>query len=224
MTVRRAAGLVLGFLGVLTILGVWHGFGGASLTGQLMCFGAACCYGVAIPYRAASWPAWPSPARRLAAGQLMTATAVLAVAAPLIAGPPPPLSSLSPACSASVLALGALGTGIAFALNFRIIRLAGATTSASVTYVVPVFATLEGILLLHERLAWYQPVGRRSSSCSASPSPRASSAGRWSGRPRHASSTTVARQPAPRPREDLLVNASSGSPAQSRSRSHSARC
>jgi drug/metabolite transporter (DMT)-like permease len=60
---------------------------------------------------------------------------------------------------ASVLALGAFGTGIAFVLNFRVIRLAGATTSASVTYLIPIFATLIGVTVLGEQVTWFQPVG-----------------------------------------------------------------
>jgi drug/metabolite transporter (DMT)-like permease len=159
MTVRRGAGLGLGFLGVLVILGVWHGVGGAGLIGQAMCFAAACCYGISIPYTRRFLVGGAVTGTSLAFGQLVTSTVVLAVVAPFIAGPPPALTSLSPAVVGSVLALGALGTGIAFALNFRVIRLAGATVSASVTYVVPVFATLEGALLLGERLTWYQPVG-----------------------------------------------------------------
>jgi drug/metabolite transporter (DMT)-like permease len=58
-----------------------------------------------------------------------------------------------------VLALGALGTGIAFVLNFQVIRLAGVSTSTSVTYLMPVFATLVGVTILHEHLHWNQPVG-----------------------------------------------------------------
>ena len=59
----------------------------------------------------------------------------------------------------SVLALGVLGTGLAFVLNFRVIRYAGATTSASVTYLMPIVATIIGVVVLKEQLNWYQPVG-----------------------------------------------------------------
>jgi drug/metabolite transporter (DMT)-like permease len=159
MTVRRAAGLGLGFVGVLTILGVWHGVGGASLTGQLMGLGAALCYGISIPYTRRYLAHEKVSGISLAAGQLVTATGILAVVSPLIAGAPPAPTSLSLGVIASVLALGAFGTGVAFALNFRVIRLAGATTSASVTYLVPILSTVEGVLLLGERLNWYQPVG-----------------------------------------------------------------
>jgi drug/metabolite transporter (DMT)-like permease len=157
MSRRRLAGLALGFVGVLTILGVWRGAVGHDLLGQLECFGAALCYAVSIPYQRRFLAGRADSGASLAAGQLIAATAILAVASPLIAGPPP--TSLSVPVVASVVALGALGTGIAFALNFRVIRQAGATTSASVTYLAPLWATMVGFLVLDERLAWYQPVG-----------------------------------------------------------------
>jgi drug/metabolite transporter (DMT)-like permease len=159
MTVRRAAGILLGFVGVLIVLGVWQGVGGTHFTGQLMCLGAAVCYGIAIPYqrRFLSGPGVSGVA--IPAGQLIMAAALLLIVAPLVAGAPPAPTSLSADVVASVLALGALGTGIAFVLNFRVIRFASASTSASVTYLLPIVATLIGVLGLHEHLRWYQPVG-----------------------------------------------------------------
>jgi drug/metabolite transporter (DMT)-like permease len=59
----------------------------------------------------------------------------------------------------SVLALGALGTGLAFVINMRNIRLAGASTASTVTYLIPIAATIIGVLALDERLSWYQPAG-----------------------------------------------------------------
>jgi drug/metabolite transporter (DMT)-like permease len=159
MTLRRAVGIVIGFAGVLVVLGVWHGVGGVRFTGQLMCLGAAVCYGVAIPYqrRFLSGPGVSGVA--IPAGQLLTAAVMLLVVTPLVAGAPPAPNRLSAAVVASVLALGALGTGLAFVLNFRVIRFAGASTSASVTYLMPIVATVIGVAVLGEELSWYQPVG-----------------------------------------------------------------
>jgi drug/metabolite transporter (DMT)-like permease len=159
LTRRGMAGVALGFAGVLTILGVWLGVGGSGLTGQLMCAGAACCYAVNIPYQRRFLAGRAESGTALVAGQLLLATAQLAIASPLLAGAPPALTRLAPDVVASVLTLGALGTGIAFVLNFRVIRLAGASTSASVTYLIPIFATLMGVAVLGESLSWYQPVG-----------------------------------------------------------------
>ncbi len=159
MTTRRAAGLAIGFVGVLVVLGVWTGVGGSQLTGQLMCFGAAMCYAVAIPYQKKFIAGRTGSGVTMAGAQLLVALAQLTVAAPLLAGAPPNPAGLSTEVLLSVLALGVLGTGIAFVLNFRVIRVAGASTSSSVTYLMPVVATVVGVLILHEHLHWYEPVG-----------------------------------------------------------------
>jgi drug/metabolite transporter (DMT)-like permease len=159
MTRARAAGIGVGFLGVLIVLGVWRDVGGSQLTGQLMCFGAAMCYAVAIPYQKKFITGRPGSGVSFAAAQLLMALAQLAIVAPLVAGAPPVPTTLSLDVVLCVLALGALGTGLAFVLNFRVIRVAGASTSASVTYLMPVVATLVGVVILGEHLLWNQPVG-----------------------------------------------------------------
>ena len=144
---------------MLVVLGVWRGVGGSQLTGQLMCFGAAMCYAVAIPYQKKFVAGRAGSGVSIAATQLLIALAQLAICAPLLAGAPPAPASLSPRVLLCVLALGALGTGLAFVLNFRVIRIAGASTSASVTYLMPVVATIVGVVVLREHLVWNQPVG-----------------------------------------------------------------
>lgn len=156
---QRVLGLLLGFAGVLVVLGAWRGLGGGELLGQLCCAGAAACYGFSIPFTRRVVAGRTESGVALAATQLIMATVELAVLAPLLAGRPPSPARLSLDVVASVLALGALGTGIAFWLNYQVIRVAGAATSASVTYVIPVFATALGVLVLAEDLHWYEPVG-----------------------------------------------------------------
>ena len=108
---RRVAGLALGFAGVLVVLGVWRGIGGAELIGQLCCGLAAVCYGVAIPYTRRVTVGHTGTGVSFAAVQLIMATVELAVVAPLVGGAPPVPWHLSGAVVASVLLLGALGTG-----------------------------------------------------------------------------------------------------------------
>ncbi|MFC8615566.1 DMT family transporter [Micromonospora purpureochromogenes] len=159
LTARRAVGLGLGFLGVLVVLGVWEGVGGSHFTGQLMCFGAAACYGVAIPYQKKFIAGSSYSGLSLSAAQLLVATAQLAVVGPLLVGAPPVPTELSAPVVGSVLTLGALGTGLAFVINLRNIRVAGASTASTVTYLIPIFAVLIGAVVLDERLNWHQPVG-----------------------------------------------------------------
>ena len=59
----------------------------------------------------------------------------------------------------SLIALGVLGTSFAYVLFYRVVRVVGATTAASTTYVVPIVATILGIVVLNEELHWYEPVG-----------------------------------------------------------------
>ncbi|RQX08143.1 EamA family transporter [Micromonospora arida] len=159
LTLRRAVGLGLGFVGVLVVLGVWEGIGGAHFTGQLMCFGAAACYGVAIPYQKRFVAGSSYSGLSLSTAQLLLAAAQLAIVTPFVAGLPPLPTELSAGVVASVLTLGALGTGLAFVINMRNIRVAGASTASTVTYLIPIFAVLIGALALDERLNWHQPVG-----------------------------------------------------------------
>ena len=69
---------------------------------------------------------------------------------------PPSSSARSPGDAGldswgSILALGALGTGVAYILNFNVIRTAGAQTASTVTYIVPIFAVIFGVALLASR-------------------------------------------------------------------------
>jgi len=50
LSAARTTGLAVGFIGVLVVLGVWQGFGGQALLGNLACLGAAVSYGVGFPY------------------------------------------------------------------------------------------------------------------------------------------------------------------------------
>ncbi|MBB5871165.1 drug/metabolite transporter (DMT)-like permease [Allocatelliglobosispora scoriae] len=161
---RKAIGLGVGFVGVATVLGFWHIQGDASLTGQAMCAAAAICYGFSIPYlkrfvSGRTDGGRPVSGVAFAACQLIVASVVLIVVSPLIAGPPPAPADLSWGVLASVAVLGIFGSGIAFALNMRVIEVKGASTTAFVTYLIPVVATILGVTVMSETFTWNQPVG-----------------------------------------------------------------
>ncbi|MEV6283650.1 DMT family transporter [Kribbella sp. NPDC051770] len=159
-TAQRVAGLLIGFLGMLVVLGAWNIEGGADLTGQLLCMAAAVCYGLAVPYQKRFVAGSTLSGTALSASLLLCATVQLAVVAPIVTGEAPPMPwTLSPEVIGSVLALGGLGSGIAFVLSMRNIRLIGASMSSMVTYLMPIFAIAVGVLILGEHLTWYQPVG-----------------------------------------------------------------
>jgi drug/metabolite transporter (DMT)-like permease len=152
----RITGLCIGFAGVTLLLGPWQGLGGSQLTGQLACACAGVCYGLAWLYTRRHLAGRQSSGISLAAGQLLWATLLLGAVVPFAGAPS---GRIGVGGWASILILGVAGSGIAYLFNYAIIRAAGATTAATVTYVVPLFSTLLGVVVLSERVAWNQPVG-----------------------------------------------------------------
>ena len=155
-TRERALGLGLGFAGVLVVLGAWRGIGSGELAGSAACLAAAILYGIGFPYLRRNLATGTLSVPVLAFGQLAMGTLQLAVVLPFAGGLP---AGFSRGPLAAVATLGAVGTGAAYLLNYSIIRDAGATAASTVTYLVPVFATIAGVVLLSEQLTWNEPVG-----------------------------------------------------------------
>ena len=155
-TAEKLAGLALGFAGVLVVLAPWEGLGGGSLLGALACIGAATCYGLAFPYLRRHVSGRPETGVAISAVQVSLGGVLLLLFTPFGA-----LPDEVPGVEVwlSILALGALGTGVAYVLNFNVVRAAGAQTGSMVTYLVPVFAVLFGVTILDEPLSWHEPVG-----------------------------------------------------------------
>jgi drug/metabolite transporter (DMT)-like permease len=59
----------------------------------------------------------------------------------------------------SVAVLGIFGTGIAYTLYYPLLKQVGSAVSSSVTLMTPLIAVTLGVLLLNEKLKWYEPVG-----------------------------------------------------------------
>jgi drug/metabolite transporter (DMT)-like permease len=92
----------------------------------------------------------------LSAAQVLCGALELAVVLPLSGAAP---DALPLKVVGSMLALGALGTGLAYVTTLVVVRAKGATTASSVTYVVPIFATVLGVVVLGETLTWNEPAG-----------------------------------------------------------------
>jgi drug/metabolite transporter (DMT)-like permease len=156
LTRSKLVGLAVGFLGVLVVLGVWNGMGAGEFAGNLMCLGASASYGLAFPYLRKYLTGRGGSMLALAAGQLLCGTIELAIITPLLTTMP---TSMSLNAVGSVLALGILGTGIAYSINYSLIRDTGATNTSTVTYLIPLFSTVAGVAILGEPLSWYEPIG-----------------------------------------------------------------
>ncbi|WP_432116456.1 DMT family transporter [Streptomyces sp. S1] len=152
----RAAGLGIGFVGVLTVLGAWQGFSGLDATGTALALLASFSYAVGWIYVRRTLSGTGVSNLSLAGSQLGLATLQLAVVTPVFTSVPESVELLP---LLAVLALGALGTGYAMLLQYGIVAEVGPTTASMVTYFIPVIATAAGVTLLGEELGWNTPVG-----------------------------------------------------------------
>ncbi|POX36146.1 EamA family transporter [Streptomyces sp. Ru73] len=155
-TRRRVAGLGLGFIGVLTVLGAWQGFSGTDPLGTLMALSAALCYPIGWIYVRRTLASSKHSSLSMSSAQLLLATLQLAVVTPLFTSLP---TSFPVVPLLAIIALGALGTGLAFLLQYGLVGEVGPTTAQMVTYFVPVIATAAGVAVLGEDLSWNTPVG-----------------------------------------------------------------
>lgn len=155
LTRERAGGLLLGFAGVLIVLGVWAGVAG-DLGGELACLAATASYGAAFVYLRRFVAGQGVPALSLATVQVGLGAAVLLAATPWIVRPAPQLDGR---VVLSMVALGGLGTGLAYVWNTAIVSRWGATNASTVTYLTPLVGVLLGVMVLGEQATWNQPVG-----------------------------------------------------------------
>ncbi|MBT2530244.1 DMT family transporter [Streptomyces sp. ISL-99] len=155
-TRRRVAGLGIGFIGVLTVLGAWQGFSGLDFDGTAMALLASLSYPVGWIYLRRTLGGSGNSALSMTGAQLLLGTVQLAVVTPLFTTMP---SSFPVVPLLAVVALGALGTGLAMLLQYDLVAEVGPTTAQMVTYFIPVIATVAGVTLLGEHLSWNTPVG-----------------------------------------------------------------
>ncbi|WP_246150188.1 DMT family transporter [Streptomyces qinzhouensis] len=155
-TRRRVAGLGIGFLGVLTVLGAWQGFSGIAPSGTALALLAALSYPVGWIYVRRTLAGSSHSNLSLTTGQLLIATVQLSVVTPLFAGFP---TSFPMVPLLSIAALGALATGLAMLVQYGLVAEVGPTTAQTVTYFTPVIATVAGVTVLGEHLSWSTPVG-----------------------------------------------------------------
>jgi len=148
LTLRRVAGVLAGMAGVALLVGFGPVEADANvILAALAAIGGACCYALAVVYT-----------RRKAAGIEPFAVAVGSqVGAALVLSPAlapwPGAELFSPGIVASVLALAVVCTAFAYVLYFRLIADVGASRALTVTFLIPVFGVLWGVLFLGEPLS-----------------------------------------------------------------------
>ncbi len=155
-TKPQVIGLLIGFLGVLTVLGAWNGLGTNPLWAILVLLAAVTCYGFSFPYsRRFILPANLSPESMATAQVSLGALTLLPLF--IFDGVNGDEYRIGPVLA--MVALGVFGSGFAYIWNFTIMRAAGSAIASSVTYVTPVVAVIVGLIFLQEKLHWYEPVG-----------------------------------------------------------------
>ncbi len=153
-TWSRVAGVTMGFLGVFILFApdlLTQGLSGA-VVGQL-----------AIVLATLGYATGSVITRKYLQGVPSATLAALQLGFALLWMLPPALLwekpwTLQPTALAwfSVLWLGFLSTGLAYFIFFQLIKSIGATPTSLVTYVIPVFAVIFGVIFLDERLYWAQ--------------------------------------------------------------------
>ena len=155
-TKPQVIGLLIGFVGVLTVLGAWKGLGDNPLWAILVLLAAVTCYGFSFPYsRRFILPAQLAP--EVMAATQVSLGAITLLPLYLIDGIAKDEYRIGPVLA--MIALGVFGSGFAYIWNFTIMRAAGSAIASSVTYVTPVVAVAVGLIFLQEKLHWYEPVG-----------------------------------------------------------------
>lgn len=147
LTPRKVSGLFLGFLGVAVLAG-WAPMSlstGVVLAAVCSLLGAAS-YGLAGVYTKAR--ATGAPAFGMAVGSQLAASLALLPLVPFTLPPGPP----GRVAILSVLALAFFCTALAYLLYFRLVVDVGPLRALTVTFLVPIFATLWGALFLKEQV------------------------------------------------------------------------
>lgn len=170
---RKIVGVLLGFVGVLVIMQPWQSQGRPDLLGFGMTLVAGMSYGLGWTYTKRflgksdfGGLTLPTAQVMVSAGQMLVVLMVwwLTQRARLSLDAPWSLHANTAGGTVlwplvATLALGVVGTGIAMSFQYDVVRAAGPTVGASVTYLIPVVSVALGVLVLSERLQWPQFAG-----------------------------------------------------------------
>ncbi len=144
LTMARVAGLAIGFAGVLLL--AWDKIAVSGPAAWAIAAGlvASLSYGVSVNYMKRRL-GHVSPLAAAAGSQIAATLVLLPLAAAYWPQVTPSLLSWL-----SVIALGVICTGAAYAVYFRLIGRIGPAKAITVTYLMPVFGMLWGLIFLHE--------------------------------------------------------------------------
>lgn len=153
LTPKAALGLCLGIAGVALLVGLDRAMlqPGAAWA-AVAALSAALCYGIASLYAKRGHAVEPLAN---AHGSMWSATLWLAPAAFFFPPAAPPGTDILLA----VAVLGIVCSGVAYLLYFRLIAEIGAAPALTVTFLIPLFGVLWGVLFLGEAVGWHTLAG-----------------------------------------------------------------
>lgn len=156
-TPLKIIGVIIGFLGVVLMIGLPALSGTSPIWAQLAIVAATICYAFASVYGRRFKAMAISPIV-LAAGQVTASTLILLPVSLWVDGISF-MAQTQPHTWLAIAALALISTAFAYVLYFKILALAGATNVLLVTLLVPVSAVLLGAWLLNESLATIHFIG-----------------------------------------------------------------
>ncbi len=156
-TALKLTGVVIGFIGVIVMVGLPAMGGSGSLLAQVAIIVAALSYALAGVY-GRRFKAMAINPIVTAAGQVTASILVLTPIAFMVDGP---VDTAGPSSGTwgAIVALAVLSTAVAYVLYFKILESAGATNLLLVTLLIPMSAILLGTLFLNESLESVHFVG-----------------------------------------------------------------
>jgi drug/metabolite transporter (DMT)-like permease len=144
----QVAGFLLGLIGCIVLFAPWNSAVIDAL-GTLYCLLAAISYAISYLYMARYLTPQDITPTALATAQLIAATGWTLL---VLAAYPGAVPNFAPGPWAALAILGILGTGLAYIINYALIRHEGPTRASVVTYLVPLVSVALGAVALNEPL------------------------------------------------------------------------
>lgn len=147
----QVAGFVLGLIGCIVIFAPDNSatIDALDALGTVYCLLAAVSYAISYVYMAHYLTPKNITPTVLAAAQLIAATGWTLLA---LAANPEPAPDFAPGPWTALTILGVFGTGLAYIINYALIRHEGPTQASVVTYLVPIVSVALGAAALNEPL------------------------------------------------------------------------
>jgi drug/metabolite transporter (DMT)-like permease len=156
LTRTKIMGSSIGFLGLFVLVAPKLFEAKATAFGIFAVLIAAASYGVGLVYAKKNMHGYKPLVAPTA--QLLFASIFLLPLA-LIFENPAAVDNASIAAILSVFGLALVGTSLAFVIYFKLISKTSATYTSSVTYIIPIFGMILGVLVLDEKLYWNSYLG-----------------------------------------------------------------